>query len=302
MPSARTRRTSKDSDEHLSVASKSPPSSGSYPRSKVAAWFLYAADWITVIAVVATGAVILIPGPLDRQFLVTDPTIQQISHNDHVAIDRVCVVLTTAAPIVIIMLWMGYRRAKLNELHQAILGLAMSLSLCYLFTSIFKQLGGILSPDFLDLCRLPQADFDQAYRTGASVSFHQCQNKDIQGEMHEFPLFSVTISACGMAYLSLFASVQLGLHLHPEVRRRLKAMSPDGRIPRSRPGQTLISFICLLPVGAGMAFPGVETRYHGGGRGWGYAFSIFVGYLFGLWGHVLYCYDLTTGLVLLPYI
>ncbi|KAJ2871168.1 phosphatidate phosphatase, partial [Coemansia aciculifera] len=300
MPATRTPHASKESDEHLSVASKSPPSSGSYSRSKVLAWFLYAADWITVVIVVATAIVILIPKPLTMKFLVTDASIQQVYHNDRVSIDRICVVLTTSIPTVIIMLWMGYRRAKLNELHQAILGLALSISLCTLFTSIFKQMGAIPSPDFLDLCRLPQEDFDRAYRTGASISFHQCQNKDINHEMREFPLFSVTISSCGMAYLSLFASVQLGHQLHPEVRRRLKALSPDGRLARSRPGQALISFICLLPVGAGMTFPGIETRYHGGGRGWGYALSIFVGYLFALWGHVLYCYDLTTGLVLPP--
>ncbi|KAJ2056150.1 hypothetical protein GGH13_007635, partial [Coemansia sp. S155-1] len=318
MPAARTPHASKESDEHLSVASKSPPSSGSYSRSKVVAWFLYAADWITVVIVVAAAIVILIPKPLSMKFLVTDASIQQVYHNDRVSIDRVCVVLTTSIPTVIIMLWMGYRRAKLNELHQAILGLALSISLCSLFTSIFKQMGAIPSPDFLDLCQLSQEDFDRAYRTGVSVSFRQCQNKDINHEMREFPLFSITskyleliysalhvtfkssqntknwsdlflniyiVSSCGMAYLSLFASVQLGHQLHPEVRRRLKALSPDGRLARSRPGQTLISFICLLPVGAGMAFPGIETRYHGGGRGWGYALSILVGYLFALWGH-----------------
>ncbi|KAJ2818197.1 hypothetical protein FBU31_005962, partial [Coemansia sp. 'formosensis'] len=173
MPAARTLHTSKDSDEHLSVASKSPPSSGSYSRSKVAAWFLYAADWITVVIVVSAGVVILIPKPLDMRFLVTDTSIQQVYHNDRVSIDRVCVVLSTSVPTVIIMLWMGYRRAKLNELHQAILGLALSLSLATLFTSIFKQLGAIPSPDFLDLCQLPQEDFDFAYRTGAAVSFRQ---------------------------------------------------------------------------------------------------------------------------------
>ncbi|KAJ2340617.1 hypothetical protein GGH92_006182, partial [Coemansia sp. RSA 2673] len=192
MPTARTPHASKESDEHLSVASKSPPSSGSYSRSKVVAWFLYAADWITVVIVVAAAIVILIPKPLSMKFLVTDASIQQVYHNDRVSIDRVCVVLTTSIPTVIIMLWMGYRRAKLNELHQAILGLALSISLCSLFTSIFKQMGAIPSPDFLDLCQLSQEDFDRAYRTGVSVSFRQCQNKDINHEMREFPLFSIT--------------------------------------------------------------------------------------------------------------
>ncbi|KAJ1650591.1 hypothetical protein GGF38_005787 [Coemansia sp. RSA 25] len=192
MPVARAPRMSKDSDEHLSVASKSPPSSGSYSRSKVAVWCLYAADWITVVAIVAAAMVILIPKPLERQFLVTDPSIQQIYHNDRVSIDRICVVLSTAVPVVVITLWMGYRRAQLNEIHQAILGLALSVSFCCLFTAIFKQLGAIFSPDFLDFCDLPQADFDRAFRTGASVSYHQCQNKDIYHEMHEFPLFSLT--------------------------------------------------------------------------------------------------------------
>ncbi|KAJ2743709.1 hypothetical protein GGI20_003531 [Coemansia sp. BCRC 34301] len=192
MPAARAPHISKDSDEHLSVASKSPPSSASYPRTKVAAWCLYAADWITVVVVVATAMVILIPKPLELQFLVTDPSIQQVYHNDRVSIDRVCVVLSSSVPTVIIMLWMGYRRAQLNEIHQAILGLAMSVSFCSLFTAIFKQLGAILSPDFLHICQLSQGDFDRAYRTGVSVSYHQCQNNDIDHELHEFPLFSIT--------------------------------------------------------------------------------------------------------------
>ncbi|KAJ2909853.1 hypothetical protein GGI21_001464 [Coemansia aciculifera] len=193
MPVSRASHISKDdSDEHLSVASKSPPSSGSYPRSKVAAWCLYAADWITVVVVVVVAILILIPKPLSLRFLVTDPSIQQVYHNDRVSIDRVCVVLSTAVPVVIIMLWMGYRRAQLNEIHQAILGLAMAVSFCVLFTAIFKQIGAIPSPDFLDMCDLTQADFDTAFRTGVPISYQQCRNKDISAETHEFPPFSVT--------------------------------------------------------------------------------------------------------------
>ncbi|KAJ1997863.1 hypothetical protein GGI04_005245, partial [Coemansia thaxteri] len=296
MPATRKRRSISDDEELSDVGSKSTPSSGHYRHSQVVAWCLYAADWITVVVVVAVAIIILIPWPLSFRFLVTDTGIQQKYHNDRVSIDRVCVVLNSAIPIVVIMLWMGYHRRRLSEIHQALLGWAMSVSFCTLFTSICKHLGEIPSSDFLDLCQPNPADVAQSLRTGMPLSYQDCQNQDIKHAMHEYPVFSVSISACSMGYLSLFASVQLGLQLHPQVRRQLRAMSPDGHMARSRPGQTLISLISIVPAGAALAFPAIETRYHGGGHAWGYAFSIILGYAFALWGHVLYCYDLSTDL------
>ncbi|KAJ2787016.1 hypothetical protein GGI15_001063 [Coemansia interrupta] len=134
------------------------------------------------------------------------------------------------------------------------------------------------------------------------LSYRECQNRNIKRELRLYPATVVTLSSSSMAYLSLFLSVQLGLRLHPQVRRQLRQIDPDESLARSRPGQTLISFICLLPIAAGMAFPAVQTKYQGGGHGWGYGFSTILGYIFALWGHILYCSDLQVAVMLPPYV
>ncbi|KAI7833836.1 hypothetical protein BX661DRAFT_177648 [Kickxella alabastrina] len=198
------------------------------------------------------------------------------NYND---ITRVCVVLSTAIP-----------RRPLSEIHHSILGLAMALSFSTLFMSLFKQMSDVLASDFLDRCKLSQEDFDRAYQTGVALSYKDCQNKNIKGDLHMYPVPLVSvISSCAMGYLSLFISIQLGLRLHPQVRRQLREIAPDDAISRSRPGQTLISFITLLPFAAG------------GGHGWGYAVGSLTGLAFAYWAHLLYCSDMAIAVILPPY-
>ncbi|KAJ2300203.1 hypothetical protein IWW55_004025 [Coemansia sp. RSA 2706] len=99
----------------------------------------------------------------------------------------------------------------------------------------------------------------------------------------------------------MFASLHLGSWIHPQVRRQLQELSPRRFAYRSRPGQTLILFVSLLPFAAGMTFPALETEHHGGGNGWGNACSILLGLLFALMGHLIYCYDMPGALVAYVY-
>ncbi|KAJ2589449.1 hypothetical protein EV177_009237 [Coemansia sp. RSA 1804] len=281
-----------------SSSSSPSPDNANHRCFNAREWTLYAADWITVIVVTAVSQLILIPWPLSHSFVLSDPEIQQEHHNDKKNIDRISIVLSTTIPTVIIMVWLGWFSRPLGEMHRTILGLAMALSFCALFTSIFRQIGNILSTDFISLCRPTQQAFINSIRLGRPITIDDCTNRNLKGGTHEYPAPSITISSCAAGYLSLFASVQLGLRLHPRVMRRLRQTMTVRQLQNSLHGQTLISFICLLPIGASMAFPAVEGRYHGGGHGWSYAFSIILGYIFALWAHMLYCGHLSTALVL----
>ncbi|KAJ1887489.1 hypothetical protein LPJ66_009088 [Kickxella alabastrina] len=292
----------KDNRDDESVEIKSTPSSEYHTRHRAKTWALYAADWITVLIVVTISQLILIPWPKSVYFLVTDPDIQQKflagNYND---IIRVCVVLNTAIPTVIMLVWLGFYRRPLSELHHSILGLAMALSFSTLFMSLFKQMSDVLASDFLDRCKLSQEDFDRAYQTGVALSYKDCQNKNIKDDLYMYPVIISVLSSCAMGYLSLFISIQLGLRLHPQVRRQLREIAPDDAISRSRPGQTLISFITLLPFAAGMTFPIILARDQGGGHGWGYALGSLTGLAFAYWAHLLYCSDMAIAIILPPY-
>ncbi|KAJ2556452.1 hypothetical protein EV175_001998 [Coemansia sp. RSA 1933] len=275
--------------------SPSPSSEDRYTRSRAKKWILYAADWATVIVATAISQLILIPWPLSQTFVATDPDIQQKFHDDGTNINRISIVLSTAVPTVVIMVWLGWFSRPLNEMHRAVLGLAMSLSFCVLFTSIFRQISGILSTDFISLCQPTQEALANSVRFGTPISYRDCTNHNIKGSLHEYPMESITISACAAGYLSLFGSIQLGLQLHPRVMRQLRRAVPADRLHNCVHGQTLVLFICLIPIGAGMGFPAAESRYHGGEHGWSFAFSIILGYVFALWGHILYCCDFSVA-------
>ncbi|KAI9472614.1 hypothetical protein BX667DRAFT_516652 [Coemansia mojavensis] len=287
-----------NSEEPLTATQDSSSASAyNRPITRPRTWFLYAADWIAAMAAVAVSQVILIPDPHAVTFVVTDPFIQQPHERDTFDITRVSVVLGTAIPVVIMLLWLGAFRFSFKDIHLSLLGLGMALSFCTLFTAIFKQATVVLSPDFLDRCDLPPEDFERSFQTGARISYRACRGPDTVPGLRFYPEFTTTIPICSLSYLSLFTSLQLGLWLHPQVRRQVRAISPWHLANRSRPGQTLVSFISLLPVAAGMSFPALEAKYHGGGDGWGTAFSIILGFIFALWAHIIYCSDMPGAMV-----
>ncbi|KAJ2613570.1 hypothetical protein H4S08_002119 [Coemansia sp. RSA 1365] len=283
-------------DPSLSSTEKSA-SSIDIGRSYARSWFLYVADWAVAIAITAVSQIILIPKPFSMTFIVTNPDIQQRHFVDKFDLTRVCIVLSTAIPAVIIIIWLGYFKRSVGDIHQALLGLAMALSFSALFTSILKQINVLPSSDFLDRCRLDQADFERSFRTGVALSYRDCKGPDTNSGVRYYPSFTISIISCGMGYLSLFASLQLGLWLHPQVQRQVREFAPERAANRNRPGQTLISLICLLPVAAGMTFPALEAKYHGPGNGWGKTSSIIVGFVAALWAHLLYCSDMPGAMI-----
>ncbi|KAJ1728391.1 hypothetical protein LPJ61_004059 [Coemansia biformis] len=285
------------SKRRLTPSERSTPTSIYAKRTHVRAWFLYAADWAVVLVVTAVSQIILIPDIRRVTFVVTNPNIQQVHVHDDFGMVRAAVVLSTSVPAIIMLLWLGYFKHPFGDIHQAVLGLGMALSFCALFTAIFKQMCAILSPDFLSRCNPATSARDNAFRTGSTLSHYDCTGDELGDGMRYYPSYVASIPACGMSYLSLFAGHQLGLWLHPQARRRLGQIAPRQAADRNRPGQTLVSFISLLPVAAAMTFPAVETTYSGAGSGWGYACSIIIGAVFALWAHIIYCYDMPAAMI-----
>ncbi|KAJ2757672.1 hypothetical protein IWQ56_006202 [Coemansia nantahalensis] len=281
----------------LSPSETSTPSTVITKRAHARVLLLYAADWVVVVVVTAVSQIILIPDTSYVMFTVTNPNIQQRHIVDRFNIVRAAVTLSTSIPIITMFLWLGYFKHPFSDVHQAALGLGMALSFCALFTAIFKQMCAILSPDFLSRCRLDSDVFERAFLTGASLGIHNCTGSQLGDGARYYPSFTASIPACGLSYLSMFASRQLGLWLHPQTRHWTRQLAPQHAASRNRPGQTVVSFICLLPVAGAMVFPAVESKYFGAGSGWGYASSVLTGVAFALWAHVIYCYDMPAALV-----
>ncbi|KAJ2694628.1 hypothetical protein H4R19_005899 [Coemansia spiralis] len=285
-----------DGKRPLSPSETSTPSAVYAKRAHVRVWFLYAADWVTVLVVTAVSQIILIPDTDYVRFTVTNPNIQQHYRRDRFDMTRAAVVLSTSVPTIVMLIWLGYFKHPFSDIHQAALGLAMALSFCALFTAIFKQMCAIPSPDFLSRCGLDDNVFERALLTGAPLSTRDCAETNLGNSLRYFPSYVASIPACGMSYLSLFASHQLGLWVHPQTRRWARQLARRQATNRHRPGQTLMSLVCLLPVAGAMVFPAVESMYFGAGSGWGYACSIFIGVVFALWAHVIYCYDMPAAM------
>lgn len=181
--------------DRLSITSRSKSStpSSTYGQHRPATFkrLLYAADWLAVVVSVATGQLILIPKPHAINFLVTDPSIQQQYENDHFNISRVATIVCTSVPTVSIILWMGWFRRPLNEIHQAILGLYMALSFTSLFAGIFKQITYTLSPDFLRFCNPSPSDISLSVRTGIALPYQVCRNQNnLRQAMRIYPSIS----------------------------------------------------------------------------------------------------------------
>ncbi|KAJ1966216.1 hypothetical protein GGI12_000238 [Dipsacomyces acuminosporus] len=247
---------------------------------------LYALDWLIVLAALAVSQVITIPWSGTTRFFATDPEIQSKDSQNSTSFNRVVVVLTSSTPVVTMVIWLGYFKRPLIEFHSAILGLAQAMCFSMLFTSIFKQIGMILGPNFVDRCKPSFDAIQRSMATGVPLTFKDCTTTDtgaIKQASRAYPSVAVVLASCSGGYLALFASMHLGLRLHPSVRARLTPADYP-----LRPGQNLVSFLCLLPLVAGLVVPALQTSYAGGGRGWGNACSAILGYVFALWGHVIY--------------
>ncbi|KAJ1836294.1 hypothetical protein LPJ63_000431 [Coemansia sp. RSA 2711] len=163
-------------------------------------WFLYASDWAVVVAVTAISQIILIPEPATVSFIVTDPYIQQVHYHDKFDITRASVVLSTAIPAIVVIIWLGWFRHPFSDIHLAVLGLGMAMSFCALFTAIFKQTTVILAADFLDRCQLDPADYDRSFTTGARLSYRRCKGVDTIRGVRYFPAFT---ASSGMTFPAL---------------------------------------------------------------------------------------------------
>ncbi|KAJ1963564.1 hypothetical protein GGI12_001977 [Dipsacomyces acuminosporus] len=190
--------------EHLPYTSKSASTSEYIKTSIVKVWWLYMADWVTAIVVVTIAQLIYIPKSHSVRFSATDPSIQQQHRDDHGDVNKLCVVLMTAVPVVVMLGWLGYYRRPVYEFHHAVLGLACAMSFCVLFTSIFKQIGYQLSPDFLERCS-PRADrFRQALHSGTPLSFHDCTHRDAESGLTEYPDVSITRKSFQHMHMRLY--------------------------------------------------------------------------------------------------
>ncbi|KAJ2778544.1 hypothetical protein H4R18_004541 [Coemansia javaensis] len=285
--------------QRLSSSTESHRTPNSMYGRSIRGWtlLLYAADWLIVLVATAVSQIILIPRTWTISFIVTNPDIQQRYNPDTFNLDRAAVVLCTAIPIIVMFVWLGCFKHPFRDIHHVALGLCMALSFAALFTSILKQMCAILSHDFIDRCKPHPDVLQSAFATGRPLTARDCTGDRMLRGLHFYPSYPAVIPACAGSYLGLFASHQLGLLLHPEVRRQIRQVAPCRLTNSNHPGQAVVSFISILPVAGGMAFPAVEARNFGGGSGWGYGCSVLLGFAFGLWGHIIYCCGMPSAAV-----
>ncbi|KAF4974880.1 hypothetical protein FDECE_18622, partial [Fusarium decemcellulare] len=143
--------------------------------------FSYLFDWIVCIVFVGIGGVLDRVAPAKRPFSLVDPSISYPFEEHELVPAYLLFVLAIGVPVVIVavvslifvpgptvpkgtpksLIW----QRKLWELHVGLLGLVLSLSLSWFFTSSMKNLFGKPRPDLLARCE-PDWDNLKKYIVG----------------------------------------------------------------------------------------------------------------------------------------
>ncbi|KAF4459710.1 diacylglycerol pyrophosphate phosphatase [Fusarium albosuccineum] len=193
--------------------------------------FSYLFDWIVCIVFVGIGGVLDRVAPAKRPFSLVDPSISYPFEEHELVPAYLLFVLAIGVPVVIVavvslifvpgptvpkgtpksLIW----QRKLWELHVGLLGLVLSLSLSWFFTSSMKNLFGKPRPDLLARC---EPDWDNLKKyivggynwgsmTGQLVSADICQQTDdykIDDGFRSYPSGHASTASGGLIYASLF--------------------------------------------------------------------------------------------------
>ncbi|KAF5669138.1 diacylglycerol pyrophosphate phosphatase [Fusarium heterosporum] len=191
----------------------------------------YISDWIVCFIFVGIGGWLDKVAPAKRPFSLVDPNISYPFAEHELVPAYLLFVLAIGFPFVIVavislifvpgptvpkgtpkkLIW----QRKLWELHVGVLGLVLSLTLSWFFTSSMKNLFGKPRPDLLARCdpdwkninKYLVGGFEWQSMTGQLVSADICQQKDkykIDDGFRSYPSGHSSTAAGGLIYASLF--------------------------------------------------------------------------------------------------
>jgi len=214
---------------------------GAGSRSNKLTWVVilsYITDWIILLAAAAIGYVLGDISPNMRPFSLLDPSISFPYAEEETVPVSLLIIIVVLGPIVFIaiislvfvpgstvppgtpqsLIW----KRKLWELHQGLLGLALSIVGAWFITNGMKNLFGRPRPDLLSRCE-PDMDNMTKYIVGGYpnqgqfsqlVSATICQQKDkhkLDDGFRSYPSGHSSSSAAGMIYLSLFIASKFAI-------------------------------------------------------------------------------------------
>jgi membrane-associated phospholipid phosphatase len=191
----------------------------------------YLSDWIICFVFVGIGGWLDKVAPAKRPFSLVDPNISYPFAEHELVPAYLLFILAIGVPFVIVavvslifvpgptvpkgtpktLIW----QRKLWELHVGVLGLVLSLTLSWFFTSSMKNLFGKPRPDLLARCE-PDIEnvadylvggFEWRNMTGQLVSAAICKQKDkykIDDGFRSYPSGHSSSAAGGLIYASLF--------------------------------------------------------------------------------------------------
>ncbi|KAG4096405.1 acid phosphatase/Vanadium-dependent haloperoxidase [Neocallimastix lanati (nom. inval.)] len=182
-----------------------------------------AVDWIVLIVILAlTGITSKIP-PFERQFDLDDITISHPYKGDTVKMS-VLIAFGLVSSFIVITGFQYYKKDLTYNYHQAIIGIALSMSISTLFAHFVKMFVGRYRPDFISVC---DVDFDKvqeqynSYNISSDIGFGPrhlfnttiCKNtkENLYEERRSFPSGHSSFSFSVMSYLSLYIAGQIHL-------------------------------------------------------------------------------------------
>ncbi|KAI7859447.1 phosphatidic acid phosphatase type 2/haloperoxidase [Circinella umbellata] len=165
----------------------------------------YLPDWILVIIMAcAFYGIDQIP-PFRREFSLEDKTIQfPHSPSDSVPMWVVGVLCLPVPILIIAIMSIGFKRS-IVDFHSGVLGLALSLSMCLMLTTIIKITVGRPRPDFIDRCQPAEGSVDPPFKlSNYTVCTSDLESHEMVDGFKSFPSGHSSFSFSGLVYLAMF--------------------------------------------------------------------------------------------------
>ncbi|KAJ1772081.1 hypothetical protein LPJ74_001817 [Coemansia sp. RSA 1843] len=189
----------------------------------------YIPDYFVLVVMAVLWGVLSIIHPFNRDFSLTDKTIQYPHKPDSVPF-YAAVLLCFVFPLVTIVLWTGLVRRSFHDMNSGILGLCLALVLNMMITNSVKNLAGRLRPDFISRCNLDKETAMSLQPEIGMLTSSICKPTDksvFNDGMRSFPSGHTSFSFAGFTYLSMWFAGHLRIG--------------------DRQGRAYKSFVVLLP-------------------------------------------------------
>ncbi|KAI8871999.1 acid phosphatase/Vanadium-dependent haloperoxidase [Ramicandelaber brevisporus] len=203
--------------------------------------FIYALDWLTIIALAGATFAINKIKPFHREFSLNDKTISHI-HKEDLISEKMLAVIAGVIPLAcILIIGLGIRRS-VKDAHHGLLGLGLSITMTLVITVAFKITVGRLRPDWMSRCLPKAGSVDPPF--GLS-NYTVCTRQDgfifLDG-MKSFPSGHSSTAHAGLGFFSLYLAGKLHVF--------------DGK------AYTIRGFIAVFPlIGAGLIAVSRTTDY-----------------------------------------